>query len=79
MPHFIATLEELRTLGVRFIAITQGIDTDESNPAGRLMLTTCWQHFRSSSANWFPSAHAQVWLVPRVGDAAAGPPAPSNQ
>jgi len=38
MPHFIASLEELRNLGVRFIAITQGIDTDESNPAAKLMM-----------------------------------------
>jgi DNA invertase Pin-like site-specific DNA recombinase len=38
MPHFVASVQELRTLGVRFIAITQGIDTDESNPTSRLML-----------------------------------------
>ena len=38
MPHFIASLQELRSLGVRFIATTQGIDTDESNPASKLML-----------------------------------------
>lgn len=38
MPHFVASVQELRSLGVRFIAITQGIDTDDSNPAGRLMM-----------------------------------------
>lgn len=38
MPHFVASVQELRSLGVRFIAITQGIDTDESNPTSRLML-----------------------------------------
>jgi DNA invertase Pin-like site-specific DNA recombinase len=38
MPHFVASVQELRSLGVRFIAITQGIDTDESNPASKLML-----------------------------------------
>jgi putative DNA-invertase from lambdoid prophage Rac len=38
MPHFVACVQELRSLGVRFIAITQGIDTDESNPASKLML-----------------------------------------
>src|SRR5215470_4923737 len=38
MPHFIASVQELRSLGVRFIAITQGIDTDESNPTSRLIL-----------------------------------------
>jgi DNA invertase Pin-like site-specific DNA recombinase len=38
MPHFVASVQEPRSLGVRFIAITQGIDTDESNPASKLML-----------------------------------------
>lgn len=38
MPHFVMSVHELRALGVRFIAITQGIDTDESSPAGRLMM-----------------------------------------
>jgi putative DNA-invertase from lambdoid prophage Rac len=38
MPHFVASVQELRSLGVRFIALTQNIDTDESNPAGRLMM-----------------------------------------
>ena len=39
MPHLIASIQELQNLGVRFIAITQGIDTDQSNPAAKLMLT----------------------------------------
>jgi len=38
MPHFVSSVQELRSLGVRFIAITQGIDTDESNPTSKLML-----------------------------------------
>ena len=38
MPHFVSSAQELRSLGVRFIAVTQGIDTDESNPTSRLML-----------------------------------------
>lgn len=38
MPHFVASVQELRSLGVRFIAVTQAIDTDESNPAAKLML-----------------------------------------
>jgi DNA invertase Pin-like site-specific DNA recombinase len=38
MPHFVNSVQELRSLGVRFIAITQGIDTDESNPTAKLML-----------------------------------------
>jgi DNA invertase Pin-like site-specific DNA recombinase len=38
MPGFVASVQELRSLGVRFLAVTQGIDTDESNPTSRLML-----------------------------------------
>jgi DNA invertase Pin-like site-specific DNA recombinase len=38
MPHFVSSVQELRSLGVRFVAVTQGIDTDESNPTSRLML-----------------------------------------
>jgi putative DNA-invertase from lambdoid prophage Rac len=32
-------IRELEALGVRFIAITQGIDTDKSNPVSRFLLT----------------------------------------
>lgn len=32
-------IRELSSLGVRFIAVTQNIDTDESNPAARLMMS----------------------------------------
>jgi putative DNA-invertase from lambdoid prophage Rac len=38
MSHFISSVQELRDLGVRFIAVTQNIDTDESNPTSKLML-----------------------------------------
>jgi DNA invertase Pin-like site-specific DNA recombinase len=38
MPGFVSSVQELRSLGARFIAVTQGIDTDESNPTSRLML-----------------------------------------
>lgn len=38
MAHFVSSVRELQSLGVRFIATTQGIDTDESSPAGRLMM-----------------------------------------
>ena len=31
-------VRELTSLGIRWIAVTQGLDTDESNPASRLML-----------------------------------------
>jgi DNA invertase Pin-like site-specific DNA recombinase len=38
MPHFIASIQELQNLGVRFIAITQNIDTDQGSPTSKLML-----------------------------------------
>lgn len=38
MAHFVSAVQELHSLGVRFIATSQGIDTDESNPTARLML-----------------------------------------
>ena len=31
-------VRELAALGIRWLAVTQGLDTDESNPASRLML-----------------------------------------
>src|SRR5215831_7336502 len=31
-------VRELASLGIRFIAVTQNIDTDESNPGARLMM-----------------------------------------
>ena len=34
----LAAIQQLRSAGVRFIAITQGIDTDENNPAARFQL-----------------------------------------
>jgi DNA invertase Pin-like site-specific DNA recombinase len=34
----IAGIQELSSLGVRFIATSQGLDTDESNPASKLLL-----------------------------------------
>jgi DNA invertase Pin-like site-specific DNA recombinase len=34
----IKSIQELTSLGVRFIAVTQNIDTDESNPMARFLL-----------------------------------------
>ena len=34
----VTTIRELDSIGVRFISITQGIDTDQSNPASRLLV-----------------------------------------
>jgi DNA invertase Pin-like site-specific DNA recombinase len=36
--HSLQSVQELASLGVRFIAVTQNIDTDESNPMSRFML-----------------------------------------
>lgn len=39
MPGFVASIQELAALGVRFVAVTQGIDTDgQGSPAPKLML-----------------------------------------
>lgn len=38
VQEFTARLRELDRLGVRFVAPSQGIDTDQANPAGRLLL-----------------------------------------
>ena len=37
--HLMHALSELESAGVRFLAIDQGIDTDQSNPIGRLLRT----------------------------------------
>jgi putative DNA-invertase from lambdoid prophage Rac len=38
MTDFFKTMEELKRLKIRFIAITQNIDTDENSPTGRLLV-----------------------------------------
>jgi putative DNA-invertase from lambdoid prophage Rac len=38
VAHSIKSIQELIALGIRFLAITQNIDTDESNPMSRFML-----------------------------------------
>src|SRR5512133_63115 len=39
VQHSITSIQELNSLGVRFIAVTQNLDTDASNPMARFMLT----------------------------------------
>jgi putative DNA-invertase from lambdoid prophage Rac len=38
VAHLVNSVQELACLGVRFLAVTQNIDTDESNPMSRLLL-----------------------------------------
>ena len=38
LANCVRSIQELAALGARFVAITQNIDTDESNPAARLLL-----------------------------------------
>ena len=38
VAHSIKSIQELIALGIRFLAVTQNIDTDESNPMSRFML-----------------------------------------
>ena len=39
VAHCLSTIQELTSLGVRWIAATQNLDTDQSNPMARFMLT----------------------------------------
>jgi DNA invertase Pin-like site-specific DNA recombinase len=39
LVHGITSITELVSIGIRFLAITQNIDTDESNPMSRFMLS----------------------------------------
>ena len=38
VANLVSSLQELHGLGVRWIATTQGLDTDESSPVGRLLI-----------------------------------------
>ena len=38
LVHCVSTIQELPSLGIRFIATSQGPDTDESNPAAKLLM-----------------------------------------
>jgi putative DNA-invertase from lambdoid prophage Rac len=38
LAHLVQSVQELSGLGIRFIAITQNLDTDESNPMARLLM-----------------------------------------
>jgi putative DNA-invertase from lambdoid prophage Rac len=38
LVHCVSGIQELASLGIRFIASPQGLDTDESNPASKLLL-----------------------------------------
>jgi putative DNA-invertase from lambdoid prophage Rac len=37
LVHCVSGIQELSSLGIRFIATSQGLDTDESNPASKLL------------------------------------------
>jgi site-specific DNA recombinase len=39
MAHCLSSIEELRNLGIRWLAVTQNLDTDERNPMAKLMLS----------------------------------------
>jgi DNA invertase Pin-like site-specific DNA recombinase len=38
LAHLVQSIQELDSLGVRFVAITQNIDTDASNPMAKLLM-----------------------------------------
>src|SRR5205085_7892196 len=37
LVHCVSQIQELTALGVRFISVTQGLDTDAANPTSRLL------------------------------------------
>ena len=45
--HLSQSIAELQRIGVRFVAISQGIDTDQNNPTAKLVL-----HILASVAEW---------------------------
>ena len=38
LVHCVSGIQELASLGIHFLAISQGLDTDESNPASKLLM-----------------------------------------
>jgi len=38
LVHCVSGIQDWRAWGIRFIATSQGLDTDESNPASKLLL-----------------------------------------
>jgi hypothetical protein len=56
------SIQELVSLGVRFIAVTQNIDTDDSNPMARFLL-----HILAAfvSANSFASESSLACVLPK--------------
>jgi DNA invertase Pin-like site-specific DNA recombinase len=38
LVHCVSCIQELQSLGIRFIAVSQGLDTDESNPTSKLLM-----------------------------------------
>ena len=38
LVHCVSGIQELSSLGIRFIATSQGLDTDENNPASKLLM-----------------------------------------
>ncbi len=38
LVHCVGAIQELQALGIRFLAISQGLDTDKSNPTSQLLM-----------------------------------------
>jgi putative DNA-invertase from lambdoid prophage Rac len=38
LVHCVSGIQELQSLGIQFIAVSQGLDTNESNPASKLLM-----------------------------------------
>jgi DNA invertase Pin-like site-specific DNA recombinase len=65
----IKSIQELPSLGVRFVAVTQNIDTDESNPMARFLLhimaafAELEREIIRERGGWRQSGHAQRQAV----------------
>ncbi len=40
LVHSVGTIQELSALGIRFVSVTQGLDSDKANPTSALLLHT---------------------------------------
>jgi hypothetical protein len=65
VAHCVRSIQELVSLGIRFLAATQNIDTDESNPTSQFIL-----HIFAAVAELEREITADLFIVP-VGAATA--------
>lgn len=72
----LANIEALQAAGVRFTAVTQGLDIRPAGDSMSRLLLTCWQGSRSSSGTSSGSGPGSAWPT-RGGAGSASASAPS--